>query len=127
MRSAFALRINSGRIIFVFGIAERLRAFRYPIFTRGDVTVSGSCRVGFLRKHPRGGVPSPSSLRDATSPERGRWHSTYRQMAKSSSFRGELAANAVSRLRGFVSSSTAKCAVSPEALPLEELASSSAR
>ena len=37
MRSAFALRINSGRIIFVFGIAERLRAFRYPIFTGGVV------------------------------------------------------------------------------------------
>ena len=88
MRSAFAVRINSGRIIFVFGIAERLRAFRYPIFTRGNVTVSGSCRAGFLRKHPRGGVPSPSSLCDATSPERGRFHSTYRQMAKSSSFGG---------------------------------------
>ena len=42
MRSAFALRINNGRIIFVFGIAERLRAFRYPIFTREDVTVSGT-------------------------------------------------------------------------------------
>ena len=88
MRSAFALRINSGRIIFVFGIAERLRAFRYPIFTGGIVEESGSCRAGFLRKHPRGGVPSPSSLRDATSPERGRFHSTYRQMAKSSSFGG---------------------------------------
>lgn len=37
MRSAFALCINSGRIIFVFGIAERLRAFRYPIFTGGVV------------------------------------------------------------------------------------------
>ena len=37
MRSAFALRINSGRIIFMFGIAERLRAFRYPIFTGGVV------------------------------------------------------------------------------------------
>ena len=55
MRSAFALRINSGRIIFVFGIAERLRAFRYPIFTGGVVEESGSCRAGFLRKHPRGG------------------------------------------------------------------------
>ena len=28
--------------------------------------------------------PSPSSLRDVTSPERGRFYSTYRQMAKSS-------------------------------------------
>ena len=31
-----ALRINSGKKIFIFGIAERLRALRYPIFTRGD-------------------------------------------------------------------------------------------
>ena len=60
MRSAFALRINSGRIIFVFGIAERLRVFRYPIFTRGNVTVSGSCRAGFLRKQPRGGGSLPA-------------------------------------------------------------------
>ena len=88
MRSAFALRINSGRMIIVFGIAERLRAFRYPIFTGGVVEESGSFRAGFLRKHPRGGVPSPLSLRDATSPERGRFHSTYRQMAKNSSFGG---------------------------------------
>ena len=88
MRSAFALRINSGRIIFVFGIAEHLRAFRYPIFTGRGVKASGSCCAGSLQKHPHGGVPSPSSLRDATSPERGRFHSTYRQMAKSSSFGG---------------------------------------
>jgi hypothetical protein len=32
--------------------------------------------------------PSPSSLRDATSPERGRFCSTYRQIAKSSPFGG---------------------------------------
>lgn len=36
MRSAFALRIFSGKIIYNFGIAERLRALRYPIFT-GEV------------------------------------------------------------------------------------------
>ena len=35
MRAACALRINSGRIIFIFGIAERLRTLRYPIFTGG--------------------------------------------------------------------------------------------
>ena len=28
-----ALRINSGKNIFYFGIAERLRTLRYPIFT----------------------------------------------------------------------------------------------
>ena len=47
MRSAFALRINSGRIIFVFGIAERLRAFRYPIFTERGV--EENCRSTVAR------------------------------------------------------------------------------
>ena len=32
-----ALAIFSGKIILNFGIAERLRAFRYPIFTGGVV------------------------------------------------------------------------------------------
>ena len=36
MRAAYALRISSGRIIFIFGIAERLRTLRYPIFTGRD-------------------------------------------------------------------------------------------
>ena len=35
MRSACALRIISGIIIYNFGIAERLRTLRYPIFTGG--------------------------------------------------------------------------------------------
>ena len=33
MRAAFALRINSGKNIYNFGIAERLRTLRYSIFT----------------------------------------------------------------------------------------------
>ena len=33
MRSAFALRIFSGKMIFKFGTAERLRALRCPVFT----------------------------------------------------------------------------------------------
>ena len=33
MRAAFALRIDSGKKIYNFGIAERLRALRYPFFT----------------------------------------------------------------------------------------------
>ena len=37
-----------------------------------------------------GSEPSPSSLRDATSPERGRFCSAYRQMAKSSPFGGAV-------------------------------------
>lgn len=36
MRSAFALRINSGKKFFNFGIAERPQELRYPIFT-GEV------------------------------------------------------------------------------------------
>ena len=35
MRAACALRTIRGRIIFIFGIAERLRTLRYPIFTGG--------------------------------------------------------------------------------------------
>ena len=33
MASACALAMNSGKIIFIFGIAERLRTLRYAIFT----------------------------------------------------------------------------------------------
>ena len=33
----YALAIFSGKIILNFGISERLRAFRYPIFTEGVV------------------------------------------------------------------------------------------
>jgi hypothetical protein len=36
MPAACALGIFSGKIILYFGIAERLRAFRYPIFTGED-------------------------------------------------------------------------------------------
>ena len=35
MRSAFALRIISGRTILNFGVQKRLRAFLNPIFTGG--------------------------------------------------------------------------------------------
>ena len=65
MRAAFALRIDSGKKIYNFGIAERLRALRYPFFTGGVVEGNGSCRAGFLRKHPRGGgmlLPDASGL-----------------------------------------------------------------
>ena len=42
-----ALRINSGKIIYNFGIAERLRALRYPIFTGGVVMGNGICSAAF--------------------------------------------------------------------------------
>lgn len=50
MRSAFALRIFRGKIIFIFGIAERLRTLRYPIFTGGVVPENGSSGACFLQK-----------------------------------------------------------------------------
>ena len=50
-------------------------------------------RGGFAKQRRRGrgrcgNKPSPSSLRDATSPERGRFYAADRQMAKSSPFGG---------------------------------------
>ena len=45
MRAACALRISSGKIIFIFGIAERLRTLRYPIFTGGVHAKSPGGRV----------------------------------------------------------------------------------
>ena len=47
MRSAFALRIFSGKIILNFGVQKRLRAFLYPIFTGGVVEENGSCSAAF--------------------------------------------------------------------------------
>ena len=45
MASACALAMFSGKIVFIFGIAERLRTLRYPIFTGG-----------FTQKAPGSGV-----------------------------------------------------------------------
>ena len=59
MRSAFALRIVSGRTILNFGVQKRLRAFLNPIFTDGVVTENGICSAAFLRKHGAAGVPAP--------------------------------------------------------------------
>ena len=42
-----ALRINSGKNIYNFGIAERLRALRYPIFTGEVVEENGICSAAF--------------------------------------------------------------------------------
>mgnify|MGYP000475056610 FL=1 len=47
MRSAFALRIISGRTILNFGIQKRLRAFLNPIFTDGVITENGICSAAF--------------------------------------------------------------------------------
>ena len=56
-----ALRINSGKNIYNFGIAERLRALRYPIFTGGVVTGNGICNAAFCESAAlRAGARSPS-------------------------------------------------------------------
>ena len=50
----------SGRIILIFGIAERLRTLRYPIFTGGVVMANGIYSACFLRKRRRCGESSPT-------------------------------------------------------------------
>ena len=45
----------SGKIIFYFEIAERLRTLRYLIFTGGVVKENGICSACFLRKRRRCG------------------------------------------------------------------------
>ena len=57
MRSAFALRIISGRIIYNFAILENLRIFQNCLFTGGVVTENGICSAAFcesaaLREYP---------------------------------------------------------------------------
>ena len=42
--------IISGRIIYIFGIPERLRTLRYAIFTGGVVKATGICSACSLRK-----------------------------------------------------------------------------
>ena len=45
MASACALAMFNGKIVFIFGIAERLRTLRYPIFTGGVHAKSPGERV----------------------------------------------------------------------------------
>ena len=60
MRSAFALRIFSGRTILNFGVQKRLRAFLNPIFTDGVVTENGICSAAFCESAAlRAGACSP--------------------------------------------------------------------
>ena len=68
MRSAFALRIFSGKDIYNFAILENLRIFQNCLFTGGVVEGNGSFRACFLRKRRRcGRARSPGgSCRAAT-------------------------------------------------------------
>ena len=61
MRSAFALRIISGRIILNFAILENLRIFQNCLFTGGVVTENGSYSAAFCESAAlRTGARSPS-------------------------------------------------------------------
>ena len=53
MAAACALAIFRGKIIFIFGIAERLRTLRYPIFTGGVVEENGICGAAGLHRPRR--------------------------------------------------------------------------
>ena len=65
MRSAFALRIISGKIIYNFGIPERLRTLRYSIFTGGVWNELPQSKPDGFASSPRGrafGRPVNSEL-----------------------------------------------------------------
>ena len=47
MRSAFALRIFSGKDIYNFAILENLRIFQNCLFTGGVVAANGICSAAF--------------------------------------------------------------------------------
>ena len=67
MRSAFALRIISGRIIFNRAMPERLRTLRHCIFTGGVVMVNGICSAAFCESAALRLAPSPSQSPAVTS------------------------------------------------------------
>ena len=72
MRSAFALRIFSGRIILNFGFQESLRTFLKPIFTE-EVPTEKGCP-------PIGGQPFPEENKENTRPK---GQSEYQNMLSS--------------------------------------------
>ena len=72
MRSAFALRINSGRIILNFGFQESLRTFLKPIFTEEIPTEKGC--------PPIGRQPFPEENKENTRPK---GQSEYQNMLSS--------------------------------------------
>ena len=59
MRSAFALRIISGRIILNFRVQKRLRAFLNPIFADGVITENGICSAAFCESMALRACPLP--------------------------------------------------------------------
>ena len=72
MRSAFALRIISGKIILNFGLQESLRTFLQPIFTEEGPTEKGCL--------PGGRQPFPEENKENTRPK---GQSEYQNMLSS--------------------------------------------
>ena len=102
MRSAFALRIVSGRTILNFGVQKRLRAFLNPIFTDGVVTENGICSAAFcesavLREK---GSPSQSSPVGLASSPKGRAFGTAEKFP---GVPAPLGGAVAQRLRGYKS------------------------
>ena len=61
MRSAFALRIFSGKDIYNFAILENLRIFQNCLFTGGVVEENGICSAAFYESAAlRASACSPS-------------------------------------------------------------------
>ena len=71
MRSAFALRIVSGRTILNFGVQKRLRAFLNPFFTGGVVEENGICSAAFCESAALRGSVLALSGANAPAPPKG--------------------------------------------------------
>ena len=74
MRSAFALRIISGRIIYNFAILENLRIFQNCLFTGGVVTENGICNAAFYESAALRLASSPSQSPLVTTLPKGELH-----------------------------------------------------
>ena len=131
MRSAFALRIFSGRIIYNRAMPGGLRTARHCVFTGGVVEENGSCSAAFCESAARRksaadfqlAEPSPSSLRDATSPEGGGF-ALLAARSRKAPLSGELARRKPC-LRGFSQANVlrplSQCRSALTALPLGEV------
>ena len=97
MRSAFALRIFSGKIIYNFAILENLRIFQNCLFTGGVIKENGSCSAAFCESAAlrEKGSPSQSKPIGFDSSPKGRALGSPRKLhlfAKASPFgRGGIA------------------------------------
>ena len=82
MASACALAMFSGKIIFIFGIPERLRTLRYSIFTGRELPQRAKPEtLRFGRKLSRHAKGSPFGRAGALAPERARMRPFCQQNA----------------------------------------------